>query len=106
MKKWHARTTADGVAGGFGSVDEKGRISIPARVREAVGLEPGSSVAYIALGDAVMIVPQDAHLATLMSQAEAALADAGRTVQDLLDALPAARAAVVREEYGSEFMDQ
>ena len=45
-------------------------------------------------------------LAQLMAEAERALAAAGVTVQDLLDQIPAARAEVVTEAYGTEFVEE
>lgn len=45
---------------------------------------------------------QEAHLGRLMLQALQALTAAGLTACDFLDALPAARAQVVREAYGDD----
>ena len=42
-------------------------------------------------------------LAAKMERAQRALARAGLTVQDLLDALPAARAAVLQEAYDERY---
>ena len=91
------------IAGGFGTVDEKGRICLNKAVRDTLGIEPGSHVAFVALEDAVLIVPQDEHLASLMRRAEHALVAAGLSVQDILDELPSARDAVVSETYGADF---
>ena len=90
--------------GGFGVLDEKGRVSLPKPVRSALGIEPGSPVAYVVLDGAVLLVPQDEHLAVLARDAERALAAAGLTTEELLEALPAARDAVVSESYSAEFL--
>lgn len=90
--------------GGFGTLDEKGRISLPKPIREALGVTPGSALAYIVLDGTVLLVPQDAHLSALMDRAAQALTRTGITVQDLLDDLPQARAEVVTEAYGEAFM--
>jgi hypothetical protein len=48
----------------------------------------------------------DPELEAWTEQAQRALAEEGITVQDILDALPAAREDVVRETYGPEFMEE
>jgi bifunctional DNA-binding transcriptional regulator/antitoxin component of YhaV-PrlF toxin-antitoxin module len=94
----------DPLLGGFGTVDDKGRISLSKPVRGALGIEVGSPVAYIVLGGALLIIPQDEHLARLMERAQQALAAAGMTSTSLLDELPAARAEVAAQAYGPEFL--
>ncbi len=96
--------TGDNAAVGFSTIDEKGRIALPTAVRSALGVHAGSSLAYVVLDDAVLFIPQDAHLAELQQQAIQALTEAGITVGDLLDQLPRARDAVTREAYNPEFL--
>ena len=86
-------------------LDEKGRLGLGKAVRQALAVRPGSALAYVLLDDALLLIPQDEQLAALMPRAAAALAAAGVTTQDLLDDLPAARSAVMREAYGDAFMD-
>jgi AbrB family looped-hinge helix DNA binding protein len=85
---------------GFSVLDDKGRLSLPKSVRSALGLHSGSSLTYVLLGDAVLLIPQDAHLEQLQQQAIEALTEAGLRIQDLLDRLPQARDEVMREAYG------
>ena len=89
---------------GFGTVDDKGRITRSRAVRGALGIKPGSSLAYVVLDGMLLLVPQDEHLAEMMESASQALAHAGLTELDLLDELPAARAEVVSEAYGTNFL--
>lgn len=91
---------------GFGVVDEKGRLTLTKSVRNALGIDPGSQVAFVLLDGALLIVPQDDHLAVLMQKAAEALARTGLTAQDFLDELPAAGDAVFREAYGDEFVQK
>jgi AbrB family looped-hinge helix DNA binding protein len=88
---------------GFSTLDEKGRVSLPKAVRTALGVQPGSALAYVVLDHSVLFIPQDAHLVHLQQQAADALAAAGLTVQDLLDRVPQARDKVMREAYGPDF---
>lgn len=92
--------------GGFAVVDEKGRFSLPKPVRAQLGLDAGAAVAWIAAGGAVVIVPQDAHLANLSSRADHLLAAAGVSVDDILGTLPEVRARVVEETYGADFAEE
>jgi AbrB family looped-hinge helix DNA binding protein len=96
----------ESASGGFAVVDDKGRVALPKPVRSALGIEAGSSVAWIAVGRTVLLVPQNRHLAELSARARAALAAAGLSAQDLLAALPAARADVVAETYGPELVEE
>lgn len=46
------------VIGGFATVDDKGRISLSKPVRAALGVEAGSSMAYIVLDGALLLTPR------------------------------------------------
>ncbi len=91
---------------GFSTVDEKGRVSLPKALRASLGVHAGSSLAYIMVDHAVLLIPQDDHLAQLQQRAIAALAEVGLSVEDLLERLPEARAAVAQEAYSPEFLKQ
>lgn len=97
-------SSGDELAGGFATVDDKGRFSISKSLRNALGIRPGSSVAYIPVGNGFLVIPQDEHLLDLMEQARLALSARGDSVQDLLDELPRARAEIVNETYGPAFV--
>ena len=104
MKRQETAGRVEAGDGGFAVVDDKGRFSLPRPVRSALGLDAGVSVAWIALGGAVLLVPQDQHLSDLAARAQAALAAAGLSVDDVLAELPAARAEVIDETYGPELV--
>ena len=90
----------------FTVLDNKGCLSPSKPVRQALGMRPGSALAYVVVNGGLLLIPQDEHLATLLDHAAGVLEGAGPTPQDLLDELPAARAAVVEELYGAEFMGE
>jgi AbrB family looped-hinge helix DNA binding protein len=90
---------------GFGVIDGRGRLTLPKAVRQALRLQPGSSVAFIAIDDHLLVIPQDSHLAQLMDRAAAALARLGLTSDDLLADLPAAGEEAMRRAYGDELVD-
>jgi bifunctional DNA-binding transcriptional regulator/antitoxin component of YhaV-PrlF toxin-antitoxin module len=90
---------------GFGVVDAKGRFSLSKDVREALGIEPGSTLAYVVIDNTVLLIPQDAHVAALLQHAARVVEESGLAAQDFLDELSAVRAQVVRKLYGEAFMD-
>ena len=89
----------------YANLDKKGRLPLNKPFRESLGLSEGSTVAFVKVGDALMVIPQDAHVASLVEQATAVLQRAKITVDDLLEALPQARDEVVTEHYGAGFFD-
>jgi len=97
--------TAEETAG-YTQVDGKGRVSLAKPIRQALGLSAGSTVAYVRMGEAVMLIPQDAHLMHVMGAAMRALENARISVDELMEALPRAREESVVEHYGAEFMDK
>jgi hypothetical protein len=90
---------------GFGVLDDKGRLSLSKPVRRALGLHPGSSVAYVVVGNALLLIPQDEHLSALFDRAAGAWDRLGITDEELEERLQVARDEVVRELYGAEFME-
>lgn len=90
---------------GFATLDDRGRIALPKAARKALDLHSGSSLAYVVVDGAVMLIPQDDHLVRLSKHAAQVLEDAGLTVEDLLEELPAIRGGIMRAEYGDEFVD-
>ncbi len=98
--------TRDETTSGFAVLDDKGRLPVAKALRDALGLKPGSSVAYVLIDGLLLIIPQDEQLARMTARAAATLAKAGLTAQDLLDDIPAARADVVRDLYGDAFMEE
>ncbi len=89
---------------GFATVDDKGRVSLAKPVRQALGVRPGSALAFV-LVDGMLLIPWDGQLAALMDHAASVLERAGVTVEDLLEELPAVRSEIMRETYGDEFVD-
>ena len=91
---------------GITRLDDKGRFSLSKSMRTTLGLGEGSTMVYVKVGEAIMLIPQDKHLADLMEAATQTLERAGISVQDMLDDLPEARAEVVEEHYGRAFLDE
>ena len=94
------------VAVGYAHLDDKGRLPLGKSVRQALRLHAGSAVAYVKVGDALLLIPQDAHLAQLMEAATAAFERAGISVDEVLAELPQIREEIGTAHYGAEFWDE
>lgn len=92
--------------GGFLSVDDKGRVSLPKAVREALDIQTGSSLAYAVIDGMLVLFSQDKHLAILMDRAANVLTEAELTDQALENERLAIRGEIFRESYGDEFVDK
>ncbi|MFN8513535.1 MAG: AbrB/MazE/SpoVT family DNA-binding domain-containing protein [Thermomicrobiales bacterium] len=92
--------------GGFLTVDEKGRISLPKAARQALAIQPGSALAYTVIDGMLVLISQDKQLALLMERGARALADAGLTARDLIAELPAVGDQIMRKRYGDAFVDE
>jgi bifunctional DNA-binding transcriptional regulator/antitoxin component of YhaV-PrlF toxin-antitoxin module len=97
-----ASTEATPMAG-YTQLDGKGRLTLGKPIRDALHLEPGSTLAWLMVGDAVMLVPTDAHLAELMNAAATAFENAHLNLDNLDEELAHIREEVVKEHYGSDF---
>jgi bifunctional DNA-binding transcriptional regulator/antitoxin component of YhaV-PrlF toxin-antitoxin module len=100
----HQTETDESIETGFSTVDNKGRIALTKAARHKMGIQPGSSVAYITLDHALLLIPQDEYLSSLLRHAAEALSSSGLSVQDLVDALPQARDETLAEAYSAEFL--
>ena len=100
------RTKRVGETGGFAVVDEKGRFALPKPIRQELGIDAGASVAWLVVDGAVVVVPQDGHLAELFARGQRALAAAGLSVEQIEASLPEARAQAVEELYGRDLVEE
>ena len=91
---------------GYAHLDDKGRLPLGKPVRQALGLHAGSTVAYVKVGDALLLIPQDTHLTQLMEAATAAVERAGISVDEMLAELPHIREEIGTAHYGAEFWDE
>src|SRR5579872_4877821 len=90
---------------GYTHMDDKGRVTLGKPIRQALHLDAGSTLAWIKVGDVVLLVPQDTQLAELMEAAVAAFERAGLSLTNLDEELDAIRDEVVTEHYGAGFFD-
>ena len=93
-------TTANANVLSIVRLNEKGQLTIPAEYRREHDLERDSTLAVIQLGEALILAPIDEMLTKITERMEAAMRGAGVTVEELMEETLAARAEIVREEFG------
>ena len=91
---------------GYAHLDDKGRLTLGKAIRQALHLEAGSTVALVTVGEAVLLLPQDAHLVEIMEAARAAFERAHLSLNGIDAELEAIRDEVVREHYGAGFFEE
>ncbi len=101
----HDTTEQDNTLVGFSTIDDRGRVALTKATRRALHLRTGSSLAYVVLDGAIMLVPQDTYLTEIAERAARVLHNAGLSVDDLLTELPTVREEILRKEYGDRFVD-
>jgi AbrB family looped-hinge helix DNA binding protein len=79
---------------------KQGQVTIPAKFRKALRLKKDSQLVVIQLGEALVIVPQDARLDQLCARIQNALKDKGISVEEALARLPETRKELFKELYG------
>ncbi|MGH2409210.1 MAG: AbrB/MazE/SpoVT family DNA-binding domain-containing protein [Chloroflexota bacterium] len=89
---------------GYTQLDGKGRLTLGKPLRHALHLKAGSTLAWLNMGDAIMLVPVDTHLAGLMADAAEAFANAHLTLDQLDEELALIREEVATEHYGADFL--
>jgi AbrB family looped-hinge helix DNA binding protein len=80
-------------------IGEKGQLTIPKQYRDEMGLDAGSPVAVLRVGEALMLIPEQNRFRDLCGSIASVLERHGITPADLLDTLPEARERVFAGRY-------
>jgi AbrB family looped-hinge helix DNA binding protein len=78
---------------------EKGQLTLPKEYRDAIQLEPGAPVAVLRVGDALILMPEQARFNALCDSISSALEGLNITEADLQETLPEARRRVFARRY-------
>jgi AbrB family looped-hinge helix DNA binding protein len=81
-------------------IGENGQVTVPKKLRRGLHLVPGTSVAMIRMGDALILLPQQEEFERATSEMQTILARAGITAEDVLATLPATRQRLFKQRYG------
>jgi bifunctional DNA-binding transcriptional regulator/antitoxin component of YhaV-PrlF toxin-antitoxin module len=76
-------------------------VTVPKKLRRGLHLVPGSSVALIRMGDALILLPQQDEFDRATSEMQTILSKAGITAEDVLATLPATRQRLFKQRYGA-----
>ena len=78
---------------------EKGQLTIPKEYRESLALDPGSPIAVVQVGNALLLIPEQARFRDLCDRVARAFSSHGMTTAEVLSTLPEARERVYERLY-------
>ncbi|MFQ6134099.1 MAG: AbrB/MazE/SpoVT family DNA-binding domain-containing protein, partial [Armatimonadota bacterium] len=81
-------------------VRPRGQITIPKRLREELQIEQSSVLDAFRVGDAIVLSPRRSRVVEIAQQMAHEFAEAGITLEELLEELDRQRRRYVKEEYG------
>jgi len=70
---------------------EKGQLTIPKEYRQSLALDPGSPIAVVQVGNALLLIPEQARFRDLCDRVAHAFSSRGMTAAGVLSTLPEAR---------------
>ena len=78
---------------------EKGQLTIPKEYRQSLNLDAGSPIAVVQVGNALLLIPEQARLRDLCDRVAQVFSSRGMTADDVVSTLPEARERVYAELY-------
>ncbi len=78
---------------------EKGQLTIPKEYRQALALDPGSPIAVVRIGNALLLIPEEARFHDLCDRVARAFSSHGMTAAEVVSTLPEARERVYERLY-------
>jgi AbrB family looped-hinge helix DNA binding protein len=81
-------------------IQKKGQVTIPAEIRNNLGLREGDVVAFTETDEGVLISPQAVIATQALDRIGEALQQAGVDLDDLIEEGRSARMQLLEEEYG------
>ena len=81
-------------------IQKKGQVTIPAEIRNSLGLKEGDVVSFTETENGVLISPQAVIAAQALDRIGDALQEAGVSLDDLMEEGRVARTQLLDEEFG------
>lgn len=81
-------------------VQDKGQVTLPTEFRKRLGMKKGDLVAVAETPDGLLITPQEVVAARALDRIGAALAEQGRSLEELIESGREERGELIRERYG------
>ena len=78
---------------------KNGKLTVPKRLRKQLGLNAGSRLVVLRLGDGLVLLPEQRHFDQLCERVRSTLMAVDITADDTLASLPAARNRVYARRY-------
>lgn len=84
----------------YSRVQKKGQVTIPAELRDKLGLKEGDLVAFIETDDGILISPQEVLAMRALDRIGAALKEQGISFDELMESGREERGKIIEEKYG------
>lgn len=81
-------------------IQEKGQVTLPAKVRKKLGLKKGDLVAVMETKEGVLISPQQVIANRALDKLGEALKEKGLSLEELIESGREIRGQIVKEKYG------
>lgn len=81
-------------------IQEKGQVTLPAKVRRKLGLKKGDLVAVVQTEEGVLITPQEVIALQALNRIGAELKKKGLTLEGLMESGREIRGQILKEKYG------
>ncbi len=86
----------------FVRVQEKGQVTLPAKLRRRLGLKKGDLVAVTETEEGVLITPQEVIATRALDRLGAMLREQGITLEELIESGREIRGQIIKEKYSLE----
>ena len=83
----------------YSRVQKKGQVTIPAEMRDKLGLKEGDLVAFIETDDGILISPQEVLAMRALDRIGAALKEQGISLDELIESGREERSKIIKEKY-------
>lgn len=81
-------------------VQDEGQVTLPTEFRKRLGMKKGDLVAVVETPDGLLITPQEVVAARALDRIGAALAEQGRSLEELIESGREERGELIEERYG------
>ena len=78
---------------------EKGQLTVPKEYRRSMALDAGAPIAVVQIGNALLLIPEQARFRDLCDRVARAFSSHGMTTAEVLSTLPEARERVYERLY-------
>lgn len=81
-------------------VQEKGQVTLPASLRQKLGLKKGDLITFRETPEGILITPSETFAKQDLAQVDAALREHGLSLERIIESGRAVRGHIAKEKYG------